>query len=867
MATIAASQMTEVTGNSAAAYAELGESYFSALIGVELALVMLVAPAATAGAICLDRARGTLAHMLMTDLSDTEIVVGKLGARLLPVLGLVACSWPVMAISTLLGGIDPIALAMAFAIMVAVAVFGCALALALSVWARKAHEVILATYTVFIAGILLWPIWTGLSLAGAIGPPQPWALLANPFYVAFAPYAVPGKLGGWDYCGFFAAVLGSALALTVVAVWRTRAVASRGSVEQGRGLRLGLVGRLMRRLPGPSLDRNPVLWREWRRSRPSPWMIGILTLLLGTTAVLCIVGAIAIRRDGVGMNVGGNAWSMAGICSYFLHVIFGLLLVSAVAPTSMSEERQRGSLDVLAATALSTRAIVLGKWLATFRLTMILTLAPGLFALAMATARSNGSFPPTPTGGPGYDQPVSRGARIYGVVVVVAAIAAHGALFTSIGLALAVWIKRQSRAIAVSVALVILITAAWPFFVSIIANGAGIRSQGLTAVSPVSTMVYSVSYLMLRRNMLNDHFLWWGAFWAVEVSALALALLWLTIRTFDRCLDRVSDRARQIPIRSVAVLILALLLGAGSLCRAIDAWIEGVRPHTLESLTALEILLYALTIAIGLVLVATVAMTSISASRQRDFVLEDDASGLQNGGIVVSRWWTAFRLVLLLAIGPGILALALATAHKPIRLVAKTTTLPSGGQTMTWEPADPAEANVEIIGEVRRGTRVWSAAALLMSILAHGGAAVSIGLALAAKIKRPTRFLSAGVGLAVVLIIAIPLYLAWFLSISAEAAGMWNFVTAANSLLIALFTRFSHGTEQIIRSVLCWDGIVAVCAVYLLWWTARAWQRRPRSANQVNPRVTTLAFSDAGSAGPLPRKLDDSSRTSTERLP
>ena len=39
-------------------YAELGESYFYAIIGVELTLVMLAAPAATAGAICVDRARG-----------------------------------------------------------------------------------------------------------------------------------------------------------------------------------------------------------------------------------------------------------------------------------------------------------------------------------------------------------------------------------------------------------------------------------------------------------------------------------------------------------------------------------------------------------------------------------------------------------------------------------------------------------------------------------------------------------------------------------------------------------------------------------------------------------------------------------------
>ena len=114
-------------------YAALGVSYFYGVIGVELALVMLAAPAATAGAICVDRARGTLAHMLATDLSDPEIVLGKLAARLLPVLGLVACSWPVMALSSLLGGIDPLAVTLAFAIILAVALLGCSMALALSV--------------------------------------------------------------------------------------------------------------------------------------------------------------------------------------------------------------------------------------------------------------------------------------------------------------------------------------------------------------------------------------------------------------------------------------------------------------------------------------------------------------------------------------------------------------------------------------------------------------------------------------------------------------------------------------------------------------------------------------------------------------
>src|SRR5205823_313249 len=64
------------------AMADLGEKLYYALISTELSLILLVAPAATAGAICLDKSRGTLLHLLVTDLSDPEVVLGKLAARL-----------------------------------------------------------------------------------------------------------------------------------------------------------------------------------------------------------------------------------------------------------------------------------------------------------------------------------------------------------------------------------------------------------------------------------------------------------------------------------------------------------------------------------------------------------------------------------------------------------------------------------------------------------------------------------------------------------------------------------------------------------------------------------------------------------------
>ncbi len=101
--------------------AELGEWFFQAVIGTQLTLVLLAAPAATAGAICIDRARGTLTHMLMTDLADFEIVLGKLAARLVPVVGLVACTLPMMELLILFGGVAPEAVWGAFVVTLGVA--------------------------------------------------------------------------------------------------------------------------------------------------------------------------------------------------------------------------------------------------------------------------------------------------------------------------------------------------------------------------------------------------------------------------------------------------------------------------------------------------------------------------------------------------------------------------------------------------------------------------------------------------------------------------------------------------------------------------------------------------------------------------
>src|SRR5690348_5864238 len=72
--------------------AAVGRAFYGAIVFSQLTLVLLATPAATAGAICQDKVRGTLGQLLITDLSDTEIVLGRLAARLVPILGMVCCA-------------------------------------------------------------------------------------------------------------------------------------------------------------------------------------------------------------------------------------------------------------------------------------------------------------------------------------------------------------------------------------------------------------------------------------------------------------------------------------------------------------------------------------------------------------------------------------------------------------------------------------------------------------------------------------------------------------------------------------------------------------------------------------------------------
>lgn len=498
------------------AQARVGQAFFYAIVGTQLALVLLAAPAVTAGAVCLDKARGALTHLLVTDLTDGEIVLGKLVSRLIPVVGVVLATLPVMALATLLGGIDPVPLTGATLIALGAGILSATLGLVLSVWGRKTQDVLLLSYALILIWVLGGPaVWLlRFTLAWSWSFPD-WFRHSNPYWLALAPGFWPGSVGIVDDFLFLLGCLLLSSLLAAFAVARIRVVASReGGDRTPRRLlpRWMTTGLRSINLPGPSLDPNPVLWREWHRSRPTR-VVGFVWTLYGCLVVAITVYQLGILAEGAGMMRMELGCILAGG-----EISVGLLLLAMRAPTALSEERVRGSLDVLLATPLSTTSILWGKWWGAFRGVVLVSFAPTLIIVLV----------------------MLKNWRPEGIILAPALILLYGTALTSFGLAVATWVPRPGRAVAITIAAYIGVTVGWFFFVVLLMpNGNGATGPGLASASPF----FGPAFLGLESRQNNGSIRWvelvsWIFFWCCVYAGVTVGFFLAAVATFDRCLGR-----------------------------------------------------------------------------------------------------------------------------------------------------------------------------------------------------------------------------------------------------------------------------------------------------------------------------------------
>jgi len=505
--------------------AAFGRAIYATLAVLELSLVLLAAPAATAGAVCLDKARGSLLQVMTTDLSDTEIVLGKLAASLLPVAGLIFGVLPVLMLSSLLGGVDPAILLASFAVCLGTGALVCTLAFLLSVWGTKTHEVLGATYLALVAVLALGPLFASLVGHGpwrnalpepitnaAVATLDAYALV-HPYVLLFPTFNEPAEWHLYRALYYLGGCLVATLFLVVLAIATIRGAALRHGGGGGRGVRRR-AGRGRARLipwPVPSLDSNPVLWREWSRNRPSKWGRFVWGSY-GLFGLLFTLGAIAET----------SSWNPRppefGIMAAIYIVGLGLLFMSVKASTALSEERIRGSLDVLLTTSLTTPEILAGKWWGTFRDARVVVGLPTLIGFAQALASG-------------------RWAHF---ACYVALLTSYAAVVASVGLAIAVWVSRPGRAVALAVGSYVLACIGWPIVVAWLVRGP--EGMAVLASPPFGATIGLIAIASGHPGTaFSGEYIGPALAWSVGLGLTALACFATACGAFDRKMGRIPD--------------------------------------------------------------------------------------------------------------------------------------------------------------------------------------------------------------------------------------------------------------------------------------------------------------------------------------
>ncbi len=158
---------TGLGGSAAYASAAIGQELFGGLIMLVTLLVVLLAPAFTAGAISLEREKQTLDLLVTTPISSLAIVIGKLLSALTYVFVLIAASVPMTAMVFVFGGVAPDDVIRGYVVLVATALGLGAFGLFCSTLVKRTQAATVITVfgvmAMTLGSVFILAFWTAMS--------------------------------------------------------------------------------------------------------------------------------------------------------------------------------------------------------------------------------------------------------------------------------------------------------------------------------------------------------------------------------------------------------------------------------------------------------------------------------------------------------------------------------------------------------------------------------------------------------------------------------------------------------------------------------------------------------------------------------
>ena len=353
------------------ASARFGALLFQIFALVELTLAIFFGLLFAAGTVSQEKDRGTLVLLLMTDLRNTELVLGKLAAGLLAVGVVIVTSIPAFLLLSLLGGVTAAQIGQALALCAAAAVAAGSWGTLVAYWREKTFQ----TLAIGVIGIVAFigVVELIVAIVGSTSPAGRVLGLLDP-YRAIVPVLNPFSDAGWVAAGAVPALLLLAAAINAVTLARLRIWNPPRHVhEVAKAIeRESTVERTA------SKSRNvwdePVLWRE------------ICTRAYGRKTVVIKAVYVAIALAAVWFILqAGESGTVVGTLTpggiAFIGLSFiSLMLVNAQSVTSLTGERDGRTLELLLVTDIDAQEFVTGKLLGALYNTKELILVPLLLA-------------------------------------------------------------------------------------------------------------------------------------------------------------------------------------------------------------------------------------------------------------------------------------------------------------------------------------------------------------------------------------------------------------------------------------------------------------------------------------------------------
>ncbi len=130
---------------------QIGQAVFTTLLFLQVLLVVFLAPAATTGAISLEREKQTLDLLTATPVSTLGIVLGKLASSLAFVVVLILASIPLTAVVFVFGGVSPEDILRGYVVLLVTAIGFGSLGIFLSSITRRTQSATFLTYLAVLA--------------------------------------------------------------------------------------------------------------------------------------------------------------------------------------------------------------------------------------------------------------------------------------------------------------------------------------------------------------------------------------------------------------------------------------------------------------------------------------------------------------------------------------------------------------------------------------------------------------------------------------------------------------------------------------------------------------------------------------------